>query len=61
MKHKNTIRLSGQRGYTIVELIVAMGITAFLSVVLIAFMVSLMGQTAVSSVRTAMTSSLQTA
>src|SRR3989344_6123638 len=61
MKHKHTIRLSGQRGYTIVELIVAMGITAFLSVVLIAFMVSLMGQTAVSSVRTAMTSSLQTA
>ena len=50
-----------QNGFTIVELLVAISITALLSVVLVAFMVQAMSQIAVSSARSKMASNAQIA
>lgn len=55
------VKPDNSKGFTLVELLVSIGITAMLGVVLVAYMTASMTQVAVSGVRSKLSSTLQTA
>ncbi|RYF29093.1 MAG: hypothetical protein EOO17_02850 [Chloroflexi bacterium] len=60
MKHKHLWVTTGNAGYTIVELVVAMALTTILSIALIGFMVTSLGQSAIAQTRSQLTNTIQT-
>lgn len=58
---QNKKQYGSQEGFTIVELLVGVAITTILSIVLVAYMVATLSQTAISSTRSQLSSALQTA
>lgn len=61
MKTKNKQTFVSNVGYTIVELVVAMTITTILSIALIGFMVTSLGQSAIAQTRSQMANTMQAA